>query len=71
MTDIKCETLQNMLTYGGSFAHYLAKAWQVADSGNDEKLTEAFPELLERFHPKNWSMNYVQQQNDDDVLRHG
>lgn len=48
-------TLQNMGNYGGSFATNIANAWIVADSCNSARLAAAFPDLIEKFQPKNWS----------------
>lgn len=49
------ETLQNMHNNGGHFASYLATAWMWADSGNNASLAAAFPDLIEKFQPSNWS----------------
>lgn len=49
------QTLNNMETYGGGFTKALAEAWLRADAGNCYKLALAFPELVEKFQPKNWS----------------
>lgn len=44
-------TLFNM-GKGGTFAQALAALWLVADAYNEDKLAQAFPELIERYHPK-------------------
>lgn len=46
---------QNMRDYGGHFAGNLATAWMYADSHNERRIAAAFPDLIERFQPKNWS----------------
>lgn len=50
-------TLHNMLWYGGGFAGHIAEAWFAADRHNDARLAAAFPDLVEKYHPKNWSSN--------------
>lgn len=42
------ETLRKMRT-GGSFATHIAEAYEVADSGNRQKLEAAFGDLFGRF----------------------
>ena len=42
--------LDAMKQYGGRFARHLAEAWQCADSDNQRRLREAFPELLADYH---------------------
>lgn len=49
------QAIRLMRVYGGSFAGHIADAWLVADSHNTLRLAAAFPDLLEKFHPKNWS----------------
>jgi hypothetical protein len=49
------DTIQNMRQYGGHFAGYIGSALMHADSQNRRRLTEAFPDLIERYQPKNWS----------------
>jgi len=34
----------------GSFAQHIARAYVVADKGNSQKLSDAFPDLFERGH---------------------
>lgn len=34
---------------GGSFAHHLAKAWFVADSGNRATIEKGWPHLIKRY----------------------
>lgn len=34
-----------MVAFGGSFTHALAQAWRCADSSNQRKIKDAFPEL--------------------------
>lgn len=46
------QTLHNMETRGGSFASTLAEAWLRADSENSAKLAAAFPELIEKYRPR-------------------
>jgi len=48
-------TLRNMTDYGSSFAAYIAHAWMQADSFNEARLIATFPDLIEKFQPKNWS----------------
>lgn len=50
----RINTLQNMRWNGGGFAGHLAEAWMVADSVNSLRLAEAFPDLVEKYQPKNW-----------------
>lgn len=56
-------TVMNMRNYGGDFAGHIAAAWQVADSGNARRLAAAFPDLIERYQPKNWSTTCEQEQS--------
>lgn len=49
------DTLRNMRRFGGGFVGVLAEAWEYADSKNDKRLAEAFPDLIEKYQPKNWS----------------
>lgn len=39
----------NMQLYGGHFAQYIGKALIHADSGNRDRLAQAFPELFEKY----------------------
>ncbi len=56
MTDEeRFDTLINMKDFGGGFAGHLAEAWLHADSYNTARLAAAFPDLIEKFQPKNWS----------------
>lgn len=43
------ELLEAMVRHGGSFAHYLARAWQHADGINQQLLMENFGSLLEGY----------------------
>lgn len=52
--DEKYQVKSNMQQYGGHFASHLAMAWMFADSSNEKRLAETFPDLVERYHPKNW-----------------
>lgn len=49
------DTLTNMRLDGGGFASRLAAAWMWADSCNNARLAAAFPDLIEKFQPSNWS----------------
>lgn len=40
---------KNMIDYGGSFARNIGQALIVADSGNRDRLAQAFPELFEKY----------------------
>jgi len=44
-----CAIGQAMVVYGGSFASNLGKALQNADSENQRKIKETWPELWERY----------------------
>ncbi len=44
-------TTRAMRTYGGSFAHNIANAADVADLNNQKRLQDAFPDLFERYGP--------------------
>ena len=46
------QTLDNMIMMGGGFAARLADAWLRADSVNSAKLAAAFPELIEKYQPR-------------------
>lgn len=39
-----------MIEFGGSFANYIDKAYQVADLQNRLRLENAFDELFEQYH---------------------
>lgn len=57
MTDQqKYDTLKAMAAYGGSFARFIAMAWQVADSGNANRLAAAFPDLLAKYSTGEWAV---------------
>lgn len=43
------DVLHIMQRYGGSFASALAKAWQVADRDNQNRLKAAFGDLLAEY----------------------
>lgn len=47
-------TLKCMEQYGGGFVRRLAELYQVADSENGKRILNAFPDVFERYHPKNW-----------------
>lgn len=47
--DLKLAIINKMVEYGGAFAHRLAEAWAVADSGNAARIEAAFPELLGKY----------------------
>lgn len=47
-------TVSNMRDNGGHFAGNLAQAWMYADTHNSARLAAAFPDLIERYQPKNW-----------------
>jgi hypothetical protein len=40
-----------MEVYGGGFAHALARALILADLINQQKILNAFPEMIERYGP--------------------
>lgn len=44
----------NMRDFGGHFASSLGYAWMFADSQNERRIAEAFPDMVERYQPKNW-----------------
>jgi hypothetical protein len=44
----------NMREFGGHFAGNLGYAWMFADADNERRIAEAFPDMVERFQPKNW-----------------
>jgi hypothetical protein len=46
------QTLRSMLLRGGGFAQALATAWMRADSGNSDRLAEAFPDLILKYGPE-------------------
>lgn len=47
----------NMKRYGGSFAEHIANAYFCADSTNQVRVVDAFPELFERYAPRmGWEM---------------
>lgn len=39
----------NMINYGGHFAAHIGRALICADSGNRDRLAQAFPELFEKY----------------------
>lgn len=43
-----------MLVFGGSFACALANAALRADSGNLQRIVEAFPELFDKYSAPEW-----------------
>ena len=45
----------NMRNHGGHFASHLAMAWMYADSTNERRIAETFPDMVERYQEKNWS----------------
>jgi len=53
------QTIHNMRQYGGHFAGYIGSALMHADSNNLQRLTAAFPDLIERYQPKNWSQQHA------------
>lgn len=53
-TDEWLRIARNMSTYGGSFCHHISEAMLVADSGNRERLSRAFPELLVKYADPAW-----------------
>lgn len=65
MSDELQKTLHYMKKFGGSFACHIAEAWTVADSTNSAKLAEAFPNLLDRYHPRNWETDYARSTQND------
>lgn len=53
MTDTDLhKAAHNMDKYGGSFAAAIAEAYFRADSVNQDRVVLAFPELFERFAPR-------------------
>lgn len=53
MTDTDLhKAAHNMENYGGGFAGAIALAYFRADSNNRERIINAFPELFERFAPR-------------------
>ena len=48
------QAARNMIEYGGSFASNIGNAYVVADSDNSARLVAAFPELFQKYHPRNW-----------------
>jgi len=53
MTDADLhKAAHNMENYGGGFAGAIALAYFRADSNNRERIINAFPELFERFAPR-------------------
>ena len=53
MTDADLhKAAHNMENYGGGFAGAIALAYFRADSSNRERIINAFPELFERFAPR-------------------
>lgn len=47
--DLCHRAFNRMLNEGGGFAHYLAKAYFVADSGNKKRIQDGWPHLIERY----------------------
>ena len=43
---------RNMANYGGGFAEAIALAYLRADSTNQVRVIDAFPELFERYAPR-------------------
>jgi len=51
------QAAHNMKSYGGSFAKAIALAYFRADSTNQVRVVDAFPELFERYAPRmGWEM---------------
>ena len=50
--DYYLQCARRMEMEGGSFAHYIARAFYSADKDNAEKLIAAFGHLFERYAPR-------------------
>lgn len=48
-TDDLVRIANNMQNFGGHFAAAIGRALVVADSGNQQRLAQAFPELFEKY----------------------
>ena len=49
MNDREHKAVDAMARFGGGFVSALALAWRRADSENQSRLREAFPELIEQY----------------------
>ena len=51
MNHTDAETVANMDDRGGGFVRALARAMQLADPDNLDRIKAAFPEIIERYRP--------------------
>jgi hypothetical protein len=49
MTPTDYHIVEAMIALGGSFVQHLGRAWRCADTDNQQRLKEAFPDVWEQY----------------------